>query len=219
MRKISLLLIFCFLFQGCATLFLGVIGDSVDTEVFRRIERNKDCNFEEVISQNVVSDIFYRSRFLIVGSFVDMGLSIYYFLNFNPRGFVLFANGLHAFVSTIWFASSLRIIYDEPSTIYFSGWRQYYATECREEYFIFSYKNRERLNWTDPEILVKKAILNYPHNQDISQDQNFTNFQKDFLRNYKIQTYSKGNYFYHYIHYLGGKAKFEEDFGKYLYKP
>jgi hypothetical protein len=217
MKKISLLLIFCFLFQGCvgfSSISVGSLMD--DSKVEGAFIKNKICNFEEVLSQKVVSDRFYRDRFLLVGSFVDMGLSIYYFFNVNPSGLVLFANGFYAFTVTIWFGGALRNIYEERSSIYFSGWQQFYATECKEEYFIFSHKNKEQLAELEKKIL--RAILNYPHDYNVSQDQNFSHFQKDFLRNNKIQTYSKDKTLYYYIHYPGGKAKFEEDFGKYLFK-
>ena len=88
--------------------------------------------------------------------------------------------------------------------------------ECRNDYFVIAYESNDFNELKNLEFFLK-AILNYPPDYDISQDQNFTNFRKDFSPNYKIQTYYKSPSFYHYIHYPGGKAKFEEDFGKYLY--
>ncbi|MBK7053902.1 MAG: hypothetical protein IPH52_02450 [Leptospiraceae bacterium] len=218
MKKISLLLIFCFLFQGCALsgLSIGIVKD--DSRKDKESVKNKSCNFEEVLSQKAVDmRKFYSNRFLLAGSIMDVGLSAYYFITFNPKGFVLFATGVYAFYSLIFLGMASESIKDEASAIYLAGWHQDYGTECKEEHFGFSFQNEDQL--IQSEKLFLKAILNYPHDYDISQDQNFSTFQKDFLRNYKIQTYSKGNYFYHYIHYPGGKAKFEEDFGKYLYKP
>jgi hypothetical protein len=220
MKKISLLIILCFLFQGCISMMVSSNSDTLDRpKVEETILKDNSCNFEEVLSQKVVkAKHFYSARFVLAGSVSDLGLSAYYFAAFNPKGLVLFATAAYAYLSFGFAALTIVTIFDESKiAIQPVGWNQSNGIECKEEYFILRFEDEEQLKQGEKYFL--KAILNYPQNQDISQDQNFLHFQKDFLRNNKMQTYYKDKYFYRYIHYPGGKAKFEEDFGKYLYKP
>jgi len=218
MKNISFVIIFCFWLQGCASATGFFIGDGMDnSKVVEEFAKNKTCNFEEVLSQKARKGRhFYTWRLILAGSILDLGLSVYYLTNFNPNGLTLFAAGAYTFYSLGALFASSGYKRNEPPSIDFAGWYQRNGTECKEEYFTLIYNKEYEIKTI--RIGFLKAILNYPHDYDISQDENFTNFQKDFLRNNKIQTYSKDNYFYRYIHYPGGKAKFEEDFGKYLFK-
>ena len=152
----------------------------------------------------------------VIGSLIDIGILIIYFNAANPTGITLDLIGIYGYGTLLWLGLTGHGLQKKIFTSQI-GWDREDETVCEKNYFVIIYNQNDDLKSVEVNFL--KAILNYPHNYDISQDQNFTNFQKNFLPNNKIQTYSKGNHFYRYIHYPGGKAKFEEDFGKYLHKP
>ena len=212
MKKISLLLIFCFLFQGCFGISSFFIGRKVANVVQKNSDK-KECAFDEFMMNR---ELIYASSFGVIGSIVDLGLSIKYFGVVKPAGIKLYFAAHYPFGALVLFALFASELQSIPFTGQ-EGWNREDETKCEIEYFVTPYENEKEFNEGEPFFL--KAILNYPHDYDISQDQNFTNFRKDFLRNNKIQTYYKDKYFYRYIYYPGGKAKFEEDFGKYLFKP
>ncbi len=228
MKKISLLLILCFLFQGCASGTLFLIGRNIDKENGRKLKRNKDCTFQEFMQDKEDTNAF---KFAFVGTVLDFGLAIRYFFRVNPVGLHLVANATYAYGAVlILIGSSYSGDVKEGGSvkigINLQTWENDNVNECKYEYFAIPYKKeylviREEEDnesvFDNGEITFLKAILNYSLVSNISQDKNFSTFQKDFLRNNKIQTYYKNKTLYYYIHYPGGKAKFEEDFGKYLY--
>jgi hypothetical protein len=100
-------------------------------------------------------------------------LSAYYFAAFNPKGLVLFATAAYAYLSFGFAALTIVTIFDESKiAIQPVGWNQSNGIECKEEYFILRFEDEEQLKQGEKYFL--KAILNYPQNQDISQDQNAT---------------------------------------------
>lgn len=205
MKKISLLLIFCFLFQGCATALFMQIGGAKFEEVKLQ---SKYCSFNEFMESSKAK---YEFRFGSIGAVIDLGLVINYYLRMNPVGLQLFGVFIYAITALLTIENAITPPFRKQK-----GWEPYSKNECRNDYFVIAYESNDFNELKNLEFFLK-AILNYPPDYDISQDQNFTNFRKDFSPNYKIQTYYKSPSFYHYIHYPGGKAKFEEDFGKYLY--
>ena len=212
MRKISLILIFCFLFHGCVGFSSFFAGSKVGSIVQKNSDK-RECAFEEFMMNR---EYMYALSSGVIGSIVDMGLSIKYFNTVNPTGIKLYFAAHYPFGALVLFALLAYELQIIPFTRQ-NGWDREDETICEKNYFVIIYNQNDDLKSVEVNFL--KAILNYPHNYDISQDQNFTNFQKKILTNNKIQTYYKDNYLYRYIHYSGGKAKFEEDFGKYLYKP
>lgn len=212
MKKISLLLIFCFLFQGCVGISSSFVGKKVGN-VIQRNSNKKECAFEDFMMNR---ENMYGLNSGVIGSLIDIGILIIYFNAANPTGITLDLIGIYGYGTLLWLGLTGHGLQKKIFTSQ-NGWDREDETVCEKNYFVIIYNQNDDLKSVEVNFL--KAILNYPHNYDISQDQNFTNFQKNFLPNNKIQTYSKGNHFYRYIHYPGGKAKFEEDFGKYLHKP
>ncbi|HMV42038.1 MAG TPA: hypothetical protein PK079_05525 [Leptospiraceae bacterium] len=72
------------------------------------------------------------------------------------------------------------------------GWKRYSEIECKDDYFVIMYEGWERFEQSGSTFFLM-SILNYPFDYDISQNEKFANFQKDFLRNNKIQTDSRGS--------------------------
>ena len=222
MKKISLLLIFCFLFQGCVSGTLFFIGRNIDKQKGRKLKRNKDCTFQEFILDREETN---APKFAFWGIPIDFGIAIHYFLRVNPVGLHLIANASYIYYALLVYSgSSDSGKYKDYGMIKkgidLQTWENDFVNECKEEYFVFPYEHEELLKQGETDFL--KAILQYPDNYDITQDQNFSDFKKNFLRNTKMQIYYQVNIhypYYRYIHYPGGKAKFEEDFGKYLFKP
>lgn len=204
MKKISLLLIFCFSFQGCVSISLGFLGSQIGKSKELDVVKNKDCTFEE-FEQN--PEGVYAFRFALVGTLIDIGLVVDYYLRVNPTGLGLFGAGVYTIYALTFPNVAGRGMSSHRT---FRGWYNDQGNECKNDYFVLGYKDSLK-TW---EINFIKQLLVYPNNEDISQDENFIKFKKDFLRNNKIQIFG----YYRYIHYPGGKAKFEEDFGKYLYK-
>lgn len=200
------------MFQGCFAISSSFVGKKVGYLVQENSEK-KECTFEEFMLDK---ESIYGFSFGAIGSFIDIGILINYFNATNPAGFTLYLTANYLFGTLLWLGLSSHELQFIPFTDQ-KGWNREDETKCEKNYFVIFFK--DRTSYEQGEAFFLKAILNYPHNQDISQDQNFLHFQKDFLRNNKMQTYYKDKYFYRYIHYPGGKAKFEEDFGKYLYKP
>lgn len=216
MKKFSLLLIVCFLFQGCVSMVTMNRVHNSDKNIKIEILKSQNvCSFEEVVLINQHNSN-YAFRFGHWTGLIDISLAILYNIKVSPISWSLYSNIYYGFVGFTFFVFGMEYEKYEENPEKLVAWGNSKIPKCRAEYYIESYASLEEFQ--EQEIAFIKAILNYPPDYDISQDQNFSNFQKDFLRNNKIQTYSKDNYFYRYIHYPGGKAKFEEDFGKYLFK-
>ena len=219
MKKISLLLIFCFLFQGCVGYSSIIIGEAFGNWK-QSLGRNKECNFKEILEQPPENKGFQFGRRLgLIGFSIVILLAAKYYFLINPVGLELYLNLVYPLLP-IAFITGFTFDKEREVNIDFNGWKHEFATQCKENHFVIEYTNIDTFEQGETAFL--KFILQYPDNYDISQSENFANFQKDFLPNNKIQIYFQKRLHYRvfrYIHYPGGKAKFEEDFGKYLFKP
>ena len=213
MKKISFLLIFCFLFQGCVSSISNSIALGAG-RITQKLGRNKECSFLEVLLQRTEDKLrLYASLIIFFTVPTDLAIAINHYLTVHPIGLELFATGMYAWGALILLTETLGLNHVvKKKYIEFDGWNHQFAAECKEDYFIHVYESEMLFPKEDTEFV--KELLSYPNFYDLSLDEKINNFRNDFLRKYKIETFGKS---YRYIYYPGGKAKFEEDFGKYLY--
>lgn len=87
MKKISFVLILCFLFQGCASISFYMIGSGKYEATIVPLSQRKDCTFEDFM---VSKSEAYAYRFGAIGAIIDLGLVVNYSLKLNPVGLQLF---------------------------------------------------------------------------------------------------------------------------------
>lgn len=214
MKIISLILLFCFVFQHCISTPTGIIISNIDESRVERL-RVKNCTFEETLEQHVEKYGRYHWRpFIAVLGVIDMAVAIQYYLRVNPVGFHLYLNGLYASIAIIISVMTL-ISYNEKVNITFSGWEHRFAGECKADYFVLAYpdKNYFIRNENFIHSLLYYSEISYPWYKENSEKP-----MNDFLQYNQIviHEYTEQSRFFRYFYYKGGKKKFKEDFQIYL---
>ncbi len=218
MKNISLILIFCFIFQYCISIPTGIIISEIDESRVERL-RVKHCTFKEILEQRVEKYGRYHTRpFIAFLGVIDLAAAIQYYLRVNPVGFDLYLNGLYATMAIFMFVITL-ISYNEKVDITFSGWEHRFAGECKadSDYFVLAYRDKNEFIRNENFIYL---LLYYSEISSSSYKENFEQLITDFVQNNQIiiHEYTEQSRFFRYFYYKGGKKKFKEDFQKYLDK-
>ena len=87
MKNISLILIFCFIFQYCISIPTGIIISEIDESRVERL-RVKHCTFKEILEQRVEKYGRYHTRpFIAFLGVIDLAAAIQYCLSSAKNGF------------------------------------------------------------------------------------------------------------------------------------